>query len=283
MGTMRRLVWSLLVVHAVAMKGEARTSPPGTSPKVMKTHLGLCFEVNPAYLDEIGKTVSSLRDTIRAQRSKGRIIAYVSVPLTARAGGYRPLNVEISRFLKDRVERRYGEQLWALAPGQVESEMPAKEGETPPKGGDYMYMWTEALAGDNRRADDFDLLYVAGPTDIQAFLAASSDQALFASLERFIVARSAGDPTFAQFLQATPTARRDFMTFYGLKASGAFSAGAHDEWNIFVEVNRERRKPAAGSADSRPHDQVPMYFDGRSVNASDMEVRVSPGYETSCK
>jgi hypothetical protein len=221
-----RLICGLVIAQAVVMKADGRTPPRASTPKTMKTHLGLCFDVNPAYLDEIGKTVSKLRGAVRAQRAKGRLIAYISTPLTAKAGGYRPLNIEVSRFLKDRVERRYGEEVWALAPGQTESEMATKDGEAPPKGGDYMYMWTELLAGDNGRADDFDALYVAGPTDIQALFGASSDQALFGTLGSFIALRSAGDAAFNQFLQSTPSSRRDFMAFYGLKAAAAFSAGA---------------------------------------------------------
>jgi len=54
-----------------------------------------------------------------------------------------------------------------------------------------------------------------------------------------------------------------------VRASSAYSSGAHDEWNIFVRINRKR--PLG--------DQVAIFFDSRSASPAEMEVDVSPGYE----
>jgi hypothetical protein len=63
--------------------------------------------------------------------------------------------------------------------------------------------------------------------------------------------------------------RRAFIRYYAMRASAAYSAGAHDEWNIFVRINRKR---ALG-------DQIAMYFDGRQISPAEMETEISPGYE----
>src|SRR5215469_2891926 len=61
--------------------------------------------------------------------------------------------------------------------------------------------------------------------------------------------------------------RQAFLRYYALRASSAYSSGAHDEWNILVRINRRR---ALG-------DQVAVFFDGRPVSPAEMETEVSPG------
>lgn len=65
------------------------------------------------------------------------------------------------------------------------------------------------------------------------------------------------------------TAAPAFLRYYALRASSAYSSGAHDEWNIFVRINRKR--PLG--------DQVTIFFDSRSASPAEMEADVSPGYE----
>ena len=54
-----------------------------------------------------------------------------------------------------------------------------------------------------------------------------------------------------------------------MRASSSYSTGAHDEWNIFVKINRKR---ALG-------EQIAMFFDGRPASPAEMETEISPGYE----
>ena len=219
--------------------------------------------------------VQSLRFQVRAQ-NEDKLVAYLSVPLTARGGGYRPLNVEISEFLKSRAESRFQGRVWALAPGKVESELPQVNGKSA-QGGEYMYMWTQVLAGDDGYGRDFNLLFAAGPLEIRAFFGASED--IMASLERYIDLRAKVDSDFRDNIATKPEARKRFLAYYATKASVAFSDGSHDEWNIFVEVNRRRRSDPKSFGLG---DQIPVFFDGRSVGPGDMETKVSPGYEKSC-
>ena len=69
---------------------------------------------------------------------------------------------------------------------------------------------------------------------------------------------------------ATDAAKRQaFLRYYALRASSAYSSGAHDEWNIFVRINRKR---SLG-------DQIAVFFDGRPASPAEMEMDIAPGYE----
>ena len=69
-----------------------------------------------------------------------------------------------------------------------------------------------------------------------------------------------------------------FRNYYALKASTAFSRGAHDEWNIIRTVNERRRNdPKLGIAN-----QLPVLFDGLGVAPSGWEANVSDGYAGRC-
>jgi hypothetical protein len=70
-------------------------------------------------------------------------------------------------------------------------------------------------------------------------------------------------------LPPTPPGAAAFVRYYALRASSAYSSGAHDEWNIMVKVNRRR---AFG-------EQIAVFFDGRPASPAEMETEISPGYE----
>lgn len=185
------------------------------------------------------------------------------------------MNVAISDFLKARLEARFEGRVWALAPGKAESELPKVNGKNA-QGGEYMYMWTQVLAGDDGYGRDFDLLYAAGPSEIGSFFGAPDD--LPNAIDRYIELRATGDADFRSQIATNPDARKRFLAYYLTKASVTFSDGSHDEWNIFSEINRKRRTiEALGLGD-----QIPALFDGRGVNPSDIEAKVSPGYEKPC-
>lgn len=83
-------------------------------------------------------------------------------------------------------------------------------------------------------------------------------------------ARGAGSEAFRRGVAGDAGRRGAFVRYYTLRASSAYSKGAHDEWNIFVKISRRR---ALG-------EQVAMFFDGRPASpAEEMETEISPGYE----
>ncbi len=245
-----------------------------SAKQILKTPLGTCYEVDPDFLPVIDTAVQNLRAQIRSQ-SAVKMIVYLSVPLTSRGGGYRPLNVEVSEFLKSRIETKFQNRVWVLAPGKAESELPPVKGKSP-QGGEYMYMWTKVLAGDDGYGRDFNLLFAAGPSEIKSFFGASDD--VPASLERYTELRAKTDTDFRDHIASVPEARKRFVAYYATKASVAFSDGSHDEWNIFVEINRRRRSNATFGLG----EQIPVIFDGRSTSPAEMEMRVSAGYEKAC-
>lgn len=135
------------------------------------------------------------------------------------------------------------------------------------------------LAGDDGLGSDFDFVFVTGPTDMRSFfqLDASAKSAnLIDSLHTWMTKRGEKDPKFASDVLADPNSRRAFIEYYVFRASSEFSVGAHDEWNIFVAVNSNRRSKL-GIAE-----QIPIFFDGRQLSAAEMETPVSNGSTTTC-
>lgn len=242
------------------------TDPFQATPR--ETVLGTVFLVRPAWDESIATTVASVKKIVRQERQKGKVICYVSTPLSSRGGGHRPTNVEISKFVKRRIEAKYGPNyFWALAPGVIENELPTIQGKSP-GGGEYLYMWTQILAGEDGLASDFDMVYFVGPTDMYAFFGVSEGAALD-GLNAYIQDRSANDPIFDQQVAQDPENRKNFIRYYGIRGSATFSTGALDEWNIFRLANRRRQIG----------DQVAFYFDGRQVDPAASGMAVRPGYE----
>jgi hypothetical protein len=272
---LRKLQDSAILFAVFAILPAIAHGQSAPSKQVLKTPLGTCYEVDPDFLPVIDNAVKNLRAQVQGQ-SPEKLIVYLSVPLTARGGGYRPLNVEISEFLKSRIEARFQNRVWVLAPGKAESELPQVMGKSA-QGGEYMYMWTKVLAGDDGYGKNFNLLFAAGPSEIKNFFGAPDEMP--ASLERYVDLRAKADADFRDKIASVPEARKRFIAYYTSKASVAFSDGSHDEWNIFVEINKRRRNDAKGFGLG---EQIPVFYDGRSASPAEMETKVSPGYEKNC-
>ena len=56
------------------------------------------------------------------------------------------------------------------------------------------------------------------------------------------------------------------------------SRGAHDEWNIFRQLNERRRADAKLGTPN----QIPVLFDGARRRPADSETPVSDGYVGKC-
>ena len=74
--------------------------------------------------------------------------------------------------------------------------------------------------------------------------------------------------------------RIEFFRYYGLRASGNFSLGSHDEWNIFQEVNRIRRNKTSrpGQVDGDVSSQLAGFFDGLQLDPASTELPTARGY-----
>ena len=115
---------------------------------------------------------------------------------------------------------------------------------------------------------DFDLAHFTGPGDMRAFFGCGRDD-VTGCIERYVTTQSAAEERFRREITGDPARRQAFVRYYALRASSAYSSGAHDEWNIFVRINRRRMVG----------EQVAVVFDGRPASPAEMETEVSPGYE----
>jgi hypothetical protein len=261
--------------------------------------------------------VKLVKADVRRARLDGKIVVYLSCPISSRGGGHSGTNVEIAKFTERRLLREWGEQFWILNPCQYQLE--SKEGfglldqhakelgvnladllgnGAQPGGGDYMRMWTKVLvedapsggAGGKSRnlGFDFDAFYFLGPSDVRAFFGVETKVSLTASVEEYFARRHSFDSKFRDYFrvaEATDHAawdakRRAFLVFYSLRASVTASLGSHDEWAIFNHINRLRRAIPEAEGGGIPN-QLAGFFDGRALPTSAGEAEVSLGYAVS--
>lgn len=265
----------LLVVAAV---GALATSSAHAAKSTECTQLKLCYCVNDEFKPLIEAKVKFFRAVIAEQKLKGKAIGYISAPLSTLGGGYFDVNAEVSLTAKKRVEARFGESnAWMLDPGSKESELTLPSGARG-SNDDYMLMWTQILEGPSGTGDDFDFVYFVGPSDFGAVfgLAGTGDMD---KISAYFDDRLGKDAGLKREVDRGRVTRNTFRNYYALKASVTFSNGAHDEWNIFRQLNERRRvDPKYGVAN-----QIPMLFDGKSVAPAAAEQSITPGVSAACK
>ena len=261
--TPRPLLVALAGVLLATGSGTAAECAP---PRTLETAVvGMRYCVDPAFAGAVAAQVQKIRGDIRAQRAAGRLVVYASTPISPRGGGDEKVNLEIAASVKARLEKRFGAGVWVLDPGTY--QMPPVAGRSP-GGEEYMLMWTRVLAGDDGAGRDFDLAHFTGPGDMRAFFGCGDEDAT-GCIERWVVARGALSEEFRRAVAGDAGRRSAFVRYYALRASSAYSKGAHDEWNIVVKINR--RRPLG--------EQVAMFFDGRPASPAEMETEIAPGYE----
>jgi hypothetical protein len=235
------------------------------------TKIGICYCVSADLKPVIEARIARIRQLAAEQRKAGKVVGYLSVPLSPAGGGYMKLNFEVAEAAKAAIEKRFGADfVWVLNPGTAE---PLPNG----SGADYMLMWTSILEGRDGLGEDLDFVYFAGPQDF-ARVFELDGTADMAKIDQYFDKRLKTDPELEKAAKSGLT-KAAFRTYYALKASSAFSRGAHDEWNIIRVINERRRNDSRlGIAN-----QLPVLFDGRGVPAADSESTVSAGYVGNCK
>ena len=259
--------WSPAVLILVLAAGlDAASAAECAAPKaIVTTSVGMKYCADPAFDAVIAAQVQRVRQDTRAQRQAGKLVIYASTPISPRGGGHVETNLEIAASVKSKLEKEYGAAVWVMDPGRY--QMPDAGGKSP-GGAEYMVMWTAVLAGDDGMGRDFDMVHFTGPNDMRAFFGCGRDD-ITGCIDRWLTARAAVDDKLRRSIAADPARRQAFLRYYALRASSAYSSGAHDEWNIFVKINR--RRPLG--------EQVAVFFDGRPTSPPEMETQVSPGYE----
>ncbi len=100
------------------------------------TAIDICYCVEGDFKPAIDANVAKIRKLLAEQRSAGKAIGYMSIPLSTAGGSYFGVNAEVATKTKARVEKRFGEKaIYLLNPGNADFSLPPKA-----NGADYMHM-----------------------------------------------------------------------------------------------------------------------------------------------
>lgn len=286
--------------------------PVAGFPMRFRWQTGVWFEL-------FEKQVALIERDIARARAEDMVMVFQSSPLSGRGGGHYATNVEIANHVSRRLMEEWGHRFWVLNPGRYQME--SKEGtglmnlhaaelsrergeeidietlfaESPPRGGDYMRMWTRVLVEDDedRAGRRWDVMYFLGPSDVHDFFSEGGSRTWTAGVEEHFARKLTMDREFYDafappFYAADGTRlegraesvewrrRRDaFFRYYTVRAGVNFSLGGHDEWNIWQLLNQRRRKAAADGV----ADQIVGYFEGRQVDPASAAMPAATGYQ----
>ncbi len=247
---------------------------PSPAPSVTAcTLIKVCYCVTEAHRDAIAANVARVRQLLADQRAAGKMIGYLSVPISTLGGGYFGVNREVAQATKQQIEARFGSgSVWMLNPG-AEGKLPEDA-----TGADYMYMWTQILEGRGGFSEDLDFFYFTGPSDFARFFGLTgTDDA--AKIDAYFDQRVATDPDLMKLVAGNQLSKTGFRNYYALRASVAFSAGSHDEWNIAQLLDQRRR---AAKEQFGIGGQIAIWFDGHGVTPGDYEAGAAGGMVGPC-
>jgi hypothetical protein len=266
----------LAIMLTMALAALALVSPQAAGAAGLVTActpLDICYCVNSNYREVIDANVARVRQLIASNKVQGKAIGYLSIPLSPAGGGSFSVNSEIAAKVAQNVTARFGaKSMWLLNPGTEGGDK--MNGAS---GADYMYMWTQILAGRSGLGEDFDFFYFAGPTDFGKYFALTG-QGDLERLETWFDARLAQDPAFKKAVDQGDVTKAGFRDYYGLRASVAYSYGSHDEWNIARLINVRRR----GATDYGIANQLAIFFDGQPQSPGAYEIPTAPGEAFRC-
>lgn len=273
-----------------------------------------------------------IRNDIENAISEGKIVIYMSLPVSTEAGGFQVTNVEIADYTQQRLSNEWGDRFFFLNPARYQlhsqsgysqlsqhieylklkgvTNLPKKNSkgqyQPVPSGGSYMYMWTRVLVKNEAQNEpyidyegqvssrqvypnlgfNFDGVYFLGPTDVRKFFDRKNSSSITAGIEDYFASKMATDARFQEFYNATSssvskqvvqqaqqTARKEFVRYFGLRASSNFAIGCHDEWNIFQLLNSLRYDKTQNTGR-----QLAMFFDGKQVDPGAGVVPIPAGF-----
>src|SRR5262245_35732657 len=237
------------------------------------TAINICYCVEQTLKGAIATNVSKVRQAIAEQKSAGKAVGYLSIPISTVGGGYFGVNVEVAGKTKAAVEKRFGEKsLWVLDPGDSRFSLPSGA-----NGADYMLQWTRVLEGPSGNGEDFDFFYFTGPSDFARALGLTGEGDM-EKIDALFDQRYASDEKLRDTVAKGRVSKATFRNDYGLKASVAFSYGSHDEWNILRLINVKR----LGGTQFGVANQIASFYDGRPTPPSAAEQPVSNGTMGRC-
>jgi hypothetical protein len=262
-----RKIGFLVGVVVTAAFGALCTTEARADRATECTAIDICYCVEGDFKPAIDANVAKISKLLAEQRSAGKAIGYMSIPLSTAGGSYFGVNGEVATKTKARVEKRFGEKaIYLLNPGNADFSLPPKA-----NGADYMLQWTRVLEG-RGLGEDFDFFYFTGPTDFAGALGLTGE-ADMEKIDSIFDQRLATDEGLRKAVEQGKVSKGTFRNYYGLRASIVFSYGSHDEWNIARILNERRRGATAyGLAN-----QLSIFYDGRPVVPAAYEQPVASG------
>ncbi len=255
------------------MSGAFADSPPAALTHSECITAEFCLCVTNAIQSAIDQKQQYFRDQIRAAHAKSQFAIYLSVPLSSSQGSYFALNREVAASVAERLSEQLGAtRVWILNPATSEADLPAGATQS-----DYMYLWGSVLYGAEQTHEGLDQIYFVGPKDFGRYLKLTGHGDLD-TLAAYYKHRVETDASFAKAVADGKNSELAFTRYYGLRASAAFSAGAHDEWNLVALINRTRLLSSPGILG-----QLPILFDGNAIAPPLFDSVVARGNVGQCK
>ncbi len=169
-----------------------------------------------------------IREDIERAKVQGKLIIYLSCPISGRGGGYSGTNVEIAEFTRMRLLKEWGTGFWILNPANYQMESKAGTGlmnrhakvlwkdlgekealrkldelikTSPAADGDYMRMWTKVLVEDGQHnlGFNFDGFYFLAPSDVLAYFLSGDSGDLTSSIQNYFSRKYSSDSEFRDY------------------------------------------------------------------------------------
>lgn len=242
------------------------TASPDPVKVTYASTAGMTFAVSPAHLPGIGALINTVRLEVAHARERGQFLAYISVPISPRGGGHFDTNNDIALNAAVRLGATFGPGLCVINPARF--SLPSVPGAPLAGGAEYMAVWADVLAGLDGAGSVFDMVYFLGPRDVWSYFGVADLPDRIGALERWMNAKAATDTTFRDYLQ-TGDNRVQFLRYYALRGSVAYSKGGHDEWNVVAALNRRRQTG----------DDIAVYFNGEPIEPGDYDDQTDTGYQ----
>jgi hypothetical protein len=269
--------------------------------------IGILYEL-------MDRQVDLIKQDISRARAEGRLVVYLSCPISGRGGGHHRTNVEVAHHTARRVTMEWGHRFWVLNPAayQLESREGtsllqqhanayAREHQQEPidvhtlktQGGDYMRMWTRVLVEDDGTGEIknlgalFDAYYFLGPTDVQDFFAKTGGTTLTSGVEEYFASKFSIDPEYRADFSPTIAApdgttkpdedawRRLRREFFRYYTIRASAAYSSGSHDEW-EILRQLNKLRMQKQDIG--EQIASYWGGRAVSMGEMENSATRGY-----
>ena len=172
--------------------------------------------------------IKLIREDIHRAKVQGKMVIYLSCPISNRGGGYSGTNVEITEYTRMRLLQEWGIGFWILNPANYQMESKAGTGlmhrhavnlwkdkgeqklsdlikTSPAADGDYMRMWTKILVEDHQTdirknlGYSFDGYYFLGPSDVKSYFLNSDNGDLTSSIQNYFARKFAIDSDFRDY------------------------------------------------------------------------------------